>query len=200
MAKSSRLPGLPVNRAYNPVAMVLLGAGLVLLGLVAIRLIPALFAQIESGQAAGVGLLGAPAQVNYPAPILELTDLQGNPVSLSQYKGKVVLVNNWATWCPPCEAEMPELQSYYQDNLNKNFTIIAIEAGDPLAEVVAFVNRYGLTFPVWQDPQLKAVAAFRNSGLPSSYVIDQYGKIRLVWTGPVRYDMLEKYVTPLLED
>jgi len=173
----------------------------VLFGLVAIRLIPALFAQGEAGQsAAGIGLLGAPAQVNYPAPKLELIDLQGDPVSLSDYKGQVVLVNNWATWCPPCEAEMPELQSYYQNHQQQNFTVIAIEAGDPLPEIVAFVERYTLTFPVWQDPRLKAVAAFRYSGLPSSYVINENGDVRLVWTGPIRYDMLEKYVTPLLED
>lgn len=141
-----------------------------------------------------------PIEVNYAAPELELSDLDGAPVSLADYHGQIVLVNNWATWCPPCKAEMPTLQGYYDEHRAQNFSIIAIESGEPVADVEAFTREYGLTFEVWPDPTQKALAAFRNMNLPSSYVIDEQGTIRLAWTGAISRSMLEKYVTPLLED
>lgn len=176
-------------------ALALIGAGLVILGVAAWVLLPGL------GTAASQERLSAiPAQVNYPAPELSLTDLEGKPVSLGDYRGQVVLVNNWATWCPPCKEEMPALQAYYEAHQEQNFTIIAIEAGQPVPEVADFVRRYGLTFPVWTDPTLKATVAFRNPGLPSSYVIDASGTVRLAWAGAIDLENLEEYVTPLLEE
>jgi cytochrome c biogenesis protein CcmG, thiol:disulfide interchange protein DsbE len=139
-------------------------------------------------------------EVSYPAPELSLTDLEGKPVSLQDLQGTVVLVNNWATWCPPCKAEMPTLQAYFEEHRKKGFTIVAIDAGDPVAEIVEFVQEYGLTFPVWPDASMKSIAAFRNPGLPSSYVIDRGGTVRLAWAGAVSREMLEKYVTPLLKE
>ena len=141
-----------------------------------------------------------PIQVDFAAPEINLSDLQGNPVSLSEYRGQIVLVNNWAIWCPPCKAEMPVLQAYYNEHKGKGFTIIAIEAGEPEGEVKAFTEQYGLTFPVWPDQESKALVAFRNNSLPSSYVIDRNGQVRYTWTGAISRDMLEKYITPMMEE
>lgn len=184
------------NASSHALGLGLIGAGLLLLGIVAWTLLPAWNrASTSEAQASAI-----PVEVNFAAPELYLSDLQGNPVSLTDYRGQVVLVNNWATWCPPCKAEMPALQAYYDKHRHQNFTIIAIEAGEPVAEVTAFVQQYRLTFPVWLDPGQKATAAFRNPGLPSSYVIDPKGNVRLAWTGAISGEMLEKYVTPLLEE
>jgi len=177
-------------------AMALIGAGLLVLGVVALVILPKL--DISTGVDSSISAV--PAQVNYSAPSLALNDLRGEPVSLEDYRGTVVLVNNWATWCPPCKEEMPTLQAYFEDHRDQGFTIIAIEAGEPLAEIQAFVEDYGLTFPVWPDPGLKATAAFRNPGLPSSYVIDRQGNVRLAWAGAINRQMLEKHVTPFLEE
>jgi len=144
--------------------------------------------------------LAIPARVDSPAPALSLTDLQGQPVSLADYQGQVVLVNNWATWCPPCKAEMPVLKAYNEDHRRQKFVIIGIEAGEPASEVADFIRYYALTFPVWPDPGQKALDAFHNDALPSSYVIDKAGRLRLAWTGAIRREVLEKYVTPLLEE
>jgi peroxiredoxin len=187
------------KHAAQAAALLLIGAGLLVLGLVGVFLMP------ELGKLTGAGPLSdpyssTPVEMEYPAPELELTDLEGNEVSLADYLGKVVLVNNWATWCPPCKEEMPALQAYYDTHQEQGFTIIAIEAGETVPEVKAFVEEYRLTFPVWPDRGQKSLLAFRNMNLPNSYVIDREGIIRLTWTGPISEKMLENTVTPLLEE
>jgi len=122
----------------------------------------------------------------------------GEIESLADYRQNVVLVNNWATWCPPCRAEMPTLQAYYEAHKDQGFTLLAIEAGDPPGQVAQFVQAYGLTFNVWLDADKAALVAFKNPNLPNSYVIDRAGMVRYAWTGAIRRAMLEKYVTPLL--
>jgi cytochrome c biogenesis protein CcmG/thiol:disulfide interchange protein DsbE len=148
---------------------------------------------------AGGSLSAVPGTANYPAPELALADLEGNPAALSDYLGMVVLVNNWASWCPPCQAEMPDLQAYYAEHADEGFVIVAIDAGEGEATVRGFVERYGLTFPVWLDPGMDALYVFQNPDLPSSYVIDREGAIRLHWTGQISRRMLDRYVNPLIE-
>jgi peroxiredoxin len=141
-----------------------------------------------------------PTTLKYPAPQLALTDLQGNPASIEAYRGQVILVNNWATWCPPCKTEMPELQAYYTGHAAEGFVVIAIESGEPAEEVASFVQEYGMSFPVWLDPHGTALEIFKNWNLPSSYVIDRDGMVRLSWTGAINQPTLEQYLTPLLEE
>jgi len=141
-----------------------------------------------------------PQEVDYPAPPLALVDVNGQSVALADYAGQVVLLNNWATWCPPCRAEMPELQAYHTAHQEQGFTVIAVEAGDPASQVQQFVEEYGLTFPVWVDTGQQALTVFRNLALPNSFVIDREGQVRLAWSGAITLDVLEKYVTPLLEE
>lgn len=140
-----------------------------------------------------------PAVVNFPAPDISLNDLNGQPVSLTDYNQQIVLVNNWATWCPPCKSEMPTLMKYYQEHRKQGFMLIGIEAGDPATDVAKFVAEYKLTFPILLDPNTRALDSFHNDSLPSSYVIDHNGTVILAWTGPISHAMLEKYLTPLLE-
>ncbi len=182
-------------------ALFLIGAGLLVLGFVGLLLLPRpQTAGASSNQGAAGPPSSIPAPVNYPAPALELNDLDGQAVSLADYAGQVVLVNNWATWCPPCKAEMPILKAYFEAHRHQDFTLIGIEAGESPEEVSAFAAQYELTFPVWPDPTQKAVQVFRNGSLPNSYLIDRSGMVRLAWTGAISREMLEKYVTPLLEE
>ncbi len=141
----------------------------------------------------------SPSSVNFPAPDLTLNNLQGDKITLSDYRPKIVLINNWATWCPPCKSEMPTLVKYYNEHRDQGFVLVGINAGDPSTDVAKFVGDYGITFPILLDPNDRSLSAFHNDSLPSSCVIDQNGTVILAWTGPINRAMLEKYLTPLLE-
>jgi peroxiredoxin len=142
-----------------------------------------------------------PVQVDFPAPELTLTDIQGEQHSLADYRGQVVLVNLWATWCPPCKEEMPALQALYNKYVEDGFVIIAINDGDPTPDVLQFVKDYQLTFPVWLDPTYIATEqAFKTLNLPSSFVIDRNGTVRLMWVGGISKRMLDKYVPAVITE
>ena len=142
-----------------------------------------------------------PVQTDFPSPELTLTDLEGVTRSLSDYEGQVILVNLWATWCPPCKEEMPTLQAYHDKYQDRGFSIIAINDGDPAPDVIQFVEEYQLTFPVWLDPTYIATEdAFKTMNLPSSFVIDRSGIVRLFWVGEISANMLEKHVTPIIKE
>ncbi len=174
-----------------------IGVFLVLIGI-------ALFVvmQGKDGEAAApvADLSVVPVAVNYPAPQLALENVNGETESLADFGGQVLLLNNWATWCPPCKAEMPTLKKFHDAHSAEGFTIIAVEAGDGKDEVLQFANSLGLTFPIWLDPDGAALNAFKNGNLPNSYVIDRSGTVRYAWTGEISLAMLEKYVTPLIAE
>ena len=173
------------------VPLLIIGLGLIAFGLA----LPGLLTKADSDDEFSV----VPSRVNFKAPELALADLSGQKVNLADFREQIILVNNWATWCPPCKSEMPTLQKYFQEHARQGFILIGIEAGDTIEEVASFVSEHQLTFPIWLDPNEKSLAAFHNDSLPSSYVIDHDGTVVLAWTGPIGHAMLEKYLTPLLE-
>ena len=183
-------------KSFNPVPFVLLGLGLILI--VASIL---LFKRDADDTAPQTDLSAVPVKADFAAPEVTLTDTRGETHSLTDYRGQVVLVNLWATWCPPCKAEMPVLQSFYDQYKGKGFTIIAINDGDPAADVAQFEKDYQLTFPIWLDPEYYATEqAFKTLNLPSSFVIDRDGTVRLMWVGEINRKMLDQYVIPIIEE
>jgi cytochrome c biogenesis protein CcmG/thiol:disulfide interchange protein DsbE len=194
---STRLKRAHASRSgTNILALVLVGAGLLIVGVVSLLLLskPGRIGASESYASV------VPVAVNFPAPDLKLTDIDGNENGIADYRGQVVLINNWATWCPPCRAEMPTLEAYFQDHRQEGFTLIGIEAGDAKDDVVEFASQYDLSFPIWLDPQNDSLRGFYNASLPNSYVIDRGGTVVLGWTGAISREMLEVHVTPLLEN
>lgn len=177
----------------------IVGAGLFIAG-IALLLLLTQNEGSTSAQSSSSDRSVTPMEVNFAAPELALENLDGETQSLADFEGNVVLVNNWATWCPPCKAEMPSLKKFHDAHAEQGFTVIAVEAGDGFEEVLAFAQSYDLTFPVWLDPNGAALDAFKNGSLPNSYVIDRTGTVRLAWTGEISLAMLEKHVTPLIEE
>lgn len=141
-----------------------------------------------------------PAKVDFPAPDLSFIDLGTDPVALSDYRGSVVLVNLWATWCPPCREEMPTLQAFYEKYKSEGFVLLAIDQGETLPRVLPYVKELKLTFPVWLDYSSEAGQAFETMNLPSSYVIDRNGQVRLMWIGGISKKNLEKYVPDVIKE
>jgi peroxiredoxin len=105
-----------------------------------------------------------------------LTDLQGNPWHLRELKGKVVLVNFWATWCPPCRKEMPDLQALYDKYHEQGFVVLSISDEEP-AKVQPFITERKITYPVLLDPGRKVNEEFQVEGIPKSFVYDREGKL-----------------------
>ena len=107
-----------------------------------------------------------------------LPDLDGNSVRLSDLRGRVVLINFWATWCPPCRAEMPSMNALYKDYREKGVEILAISGDVEGRRVVApFVEKYGLLFPVLLDPRNEVGSRVRVRGIPSTYLLDKQGRV-----------------------
>ncbi len=188
------------NTNYLP--YIFAGAGLILIAVAGAFFGTSQVRQAEDpggGQQEGETIF-PPAQLNEPAPELTLETLDGKRVSLADFQGQVVLVNNWATWCPPCKAEMPEINEYYLDHRDEGFQVLAVEAGDPVQQVQAFVEEEGLDFTVLLDPENKSLQSFENASLPNTFVIDREGTLRLTWTGAINQATLEKHVTPLVEE
>ncbi len=174
-------------------AMIMIGVGFIFLGIV-------LFISLISSQASPQEYTAIPVEVNYPAPDLRLNDLRGKPVSVKDYLGKVTLVNMWATWCPPCKAEMPTLEAFYKKYKDDGFIIVGINDGEAPHVVASFVQDFGLTFPIWLDQQYLSEKAFKTINLPSSFVIDRNGTIRLMWIGAISKKALENYVSPIVKE
>jgi peroxiredoxin len=105
-----------------------------------------------------------------------LTDLEGRPWKLADLKGKVVLLNFWATWCPPCNRELPDLQALYEKYKDQGFVVLAV-SDEEAGKVKPFIAKRKLTYPVLLDPGRKVNDLFEIEGIPKSFVYDRDGKI-----------------------
>lgn len=154
----------------------------------------------ESAQPQDVNAVPAP-RVGSPAPDITFSYLNnGQPGHLIDYRGKAIILNFWATWCPPCRAEMPDLQAVYDSYKDRGLVILAMDAflteGNGLSGVQGFVSQYGLTFPVGVDTTGTVSQIYRVYSLPTSVFIDRQGIIRDIVPGgmsrPVILERLKK--------
>ena len=137
------------------------------------------------------------------APGITLRNLQGKSVKLSDFRGKIVLINFWATWCTNCKAEMGTLQKYYQDHHTKGFVVLSVN--DTTAEknrqaVKNFMSRKKLTFPVVLDSNGIASGQYRVGGLPTSFFIGPKGQVQAENVGPLTYNTIAKVVNRIVSD
>lgn len=135
-----------------------------------------------------------PVDPGKAAPNFSAFDLEGTPRSLDDYRDKVLLVNIWATWCPPCREEMPSMQRLYQEIDDDRFEILAISIDAPFGEtdpfgreggnLEAYRDSLGITFTLLHDPSGKVQQTFQTTGVPESFVIDE--KVWFLRRSPVR--------------
>ncbi|MDH7486022.1 MAG: TlpA disulfide reductase family protein [Anaerolineae bacterium] len=124
------------------------------------------------------------------APDFTLTDLNGEAVSLSDWRGQVVLLNFWASWCAPCRQEMPLLQATYSAYADDGLVVLAVNMGEEKRRVENFAADLALTFPVLTDEEITAGTLYRVRGAPTTYFIDRDGVIRQRYVGPLSAEML----------
>jgi peroxiredoxin len=127
-----------------------------------------------------------------------LETLDGTKVSLSDFEGNVVLVNFWATWCPPCRAEIPGFDAAYQAYKDEGFVVLGINVEESPGRVAPFVEEFQVTYPVLLDEKGKVVQEWRARGLPMSLVIDRDGVIQVRHIGFLSAQKLEEYLEGIL--
>jgi peroxiredoxin len=142
-----------------------------------------------------------PIAVGLPAPDFTFPGMDGKMVSLSDFRGKVVLVNIWATWCRSCVDEMPSMEKLYQKLIGEDFEILAVSIDSLGAEVVApFMKKYKLTFPALIDSAGAIRMGYRTTGVPESFIIDKDGILvkkiigSLDWTKPEILHLFQRLI------
>ncbi len=131
-------------------------------------------------------------RVGEKAPDFELKTLDGKTVKLSDYRGKKVILNFWATWCPPCKAEMPDIQKYYNE-ADDNVEILAINI-DPQYDVKKFVREVNVTFPVLLDSNDEVNTMYRILTIPTTYFIDGTGIIRSKHLSVMTIEIIREHI------
>jgi len=132
------------------------------------------------------------------APEFGLTTFDNQTISLAELRGQVVVVNFWASWCIPCEDEAAELESTWRRYRDQGVIIIGVDYVDTETEALAFLQRFGVTYPNGPDLGTKISQAFRIQGVPETYVVDQRGTLAYVKIGPTTEEELRSVIDPLL--
>lgn len=148
------------------------------------------------------GRIPAPGE-GFLAPDFALQDAQGQTIQLSELRGSPVLLNLWASWCPPCQAEMPAMQKTYEIYAGQGLTILAVNTTyqDDKTAALDFVAQRGLTFPVLFDVDGSVSQAYRVHSMPTSFFIDRQGMIRrVVVGGPMAAGLLQAEVEQLMKE
>ncbi len=148
----------------------------------------------------GAADIEAPAGQGQPAYNFTLNDMLGKPVRLQDLRGKVVLVNLWATWCPPCLAEMPDLDAVYRAYRDQGLVILGVDDQEPGQTVSDFLVRNPLPYPILLDPDSRVARAYHVDYLPASFVVDKRGMLRATLPGQSSRSRLENAIKPLLAE
>jgi cytochrome c biogenesis protein CcmG/thiol:disulfide interchange protein DsbE len=152
----------------------------------------------------GYGLLskgGDTIAVGDRAPDKELSELGGDGSGeIADYRGRWVLVNFWASWCAPCRSEAPALETFQRQHSPEGFTVLGINLDDTSDDAIAFVRRYGLTYPQLRDGDgSDRRDAYGMTGFPESFLVDPAGKLAVIRRGPVDERYLAEQVAPVIK-
>ena len=129
----------------------------------------------------------------------QLASLDNGDVALSDYQDQVVIMNMWATWCPPCRAEMPGLNRFYEAHKDEGMVVLAVNGQEPEETVRPFIEANNFTFPVLLDIDGAVARQYTARSFPTTFIIDRNGRIQHVQVGEITERELEQIVTPLLQ-
>lgn len=141
---------------------------------------------------------GGPASLaGRPAPVFDLVSDRGAAVSLLQYRGKIVVMNLWATWCPPCRAEMPDLQTVASQYARDGVVIVGVNQGESSEKAAAFAASLRISFPIWLDQEQRYGRAYQALGMPTTVIVDRNGTIVRGFDGALTIDQMRAAIAPL---
>lgn len=125
--------------------------------------------------------------IGAPAPAYATVALNGDSVSLAGLRGKVVVLNIWATWCRPCRTEIPELQALHERFAERGLELVGVSVDNSGSEedIKTFMQEFRMTFPVWKDPDERVSTRFLTVGVPTTFLIDREGVLRFKHIGPI---------------
>jgi thiol-disulfide isomerase/thioredoxin len=132
------------------------------------------------------------------APVFALRDDLGGVVSVDRYRGRVVLMNLWASWCPPCRAEMPDLQRLADRYAGKPLAIVGVNEGESADRARAYADSLGIRFPIWIDSAQRYGRAYGALGLPTTVILDRRGIVVRGFDGELTFAQMESAVAPLV--
>lgn len=151
----------------------------------------------EQAEAGADAALAGPVREGMPAPDFTLTSLDGASVSLSDYAGRPLVVNFWASWCPPCREEFPALMRARQAHLEDGLEVLGVTYNDQPEQARAFVEDSGAAWPILSDPEHVAWDAFSPVGPPTSYFVDRDGVVQRVHIGAVNDEQLADHLAAI---
>lgn len=137
-------------------------------------------------------------EVGKLAPLFTLSNLKGEEVSLKELRGKYVLLNFWAAWCPPCRAEMPDLNKFHQEN-KEEFIVVGVNLADKTKKVRELMNVKGYNYPILLDHNKEIGSRYRVSALPTSYFLGPQGRIKYIKRGLITAEELKKIKEKIME-
>lgn len=141
---------------------------------------------------------GPTALTGQPAPSFSVPQLGGGTSELAAHRGRVLVMNLWATWCPPCRAEMPDLQRLYDAYKNRNVDVLGVDQGESAERVAAFAKSLGIRYPILLDQNQQYGRVYAALGLPTTIVVDPNGVVSRAFDGPLSYAQMVDAITPLL--
>lgn len=145
------------------------------------------------------GIAGAqPPRVGQPAADFQLMSPDGQPVSLSQFEGRPVWINFWATWCPPCRAEFPDMDAVYREYQDTGLVLLAISFAESPEDVRRYLERTQPSFTIAVDPPGAVAGQYRVLGLPTHIYVDREGIVRDIRVGPMNQDLMREKLGSIL--
>jgi len=187
MTEEKQLGADPQNekKKGSPWQLLIWGALILLLGIVAIQLVKSQQGTVQAGQ---------------EAPDFVLTTFEGQQIDTAQLRGKVILVNFWASWCNPCELEAADLQAAWEMyEPTDEVVFLGVDWTDTDREAMEYMDRFGITYPSGPDLGTRISQAFRTTGVPETYIIDQEGVLTYAKFGPfASLSEIQSVIEPLL--